>query len=58
MQRISLPSTLQLSLQRHAAAADIDDDDELKSILINLSELNEKVEAVKHRARLRRANKS
>lgn len=57
MQKESLPITLQLALQQHAAAADIDDDDELKTIMISLSELSEKVEAVKHSARLRRTNK-
>lgn len=54
MQKISLPITLQLALQQHAAAADIDDDDELQSIMRSLSELNEKVESVKRKAKLRR----
>lgn len=58
MQKISLPIMLQMALQQHAAAADIDDDEELQSIMINLSELNEKIEAVKYRARLSRADKT
>lgn len=58
MQKMSLPSVLQFALQQHAAAADIDDDDELKDIMSNLTELNEKVEAIKHRARLKRMRRS
>jgi len=58
MQKNSLPIMLQLALQQHAASADISDDDELKAIMLSLSELSEKVEAVKHRARLRRASKA
>ena len=54
MQNMSLPIVLQLALQQHAAADDIQDDDELKAIMNNLNELNEKVEAVKERARLRK----
>lgn len=57
MQTFSLPIALQLALQRHAAAADINDDDELKGIMVGLSELNEKVEAVKLRARRKREGK-
>lgn len=49
---------LQLALQQHAAAADIDDDEELKGIMSQLSELHEKVEMVKQAARLRRAQSS
>lgn len=55
MQKISLPSALQLALKQHVVDADIDDDEELQSIMVNLSELNEKVEALKHRAKIRRA---
>ena len=55
MQKVSLPITLQLSLQQHAAAADIENDEELKSIMLSLSQLNEKVELVKLKARERRA---
>lgn len=47
---------LQLALKQHAADADIADDDELKSIMMNLSELNQKVEALKLNARIRRAS--
>lgn len=57
MQKLTLPITLQLALKQHAADADIQNDDELKSIMLNLSELNEKVEAIKIRARrLRESN--
>lgn len=56
MQKISLPIALQLALKKHVADADIDDDDELKNIMINLTDLNEKVEALKHQARMRRAS--
>ena len=51
---MSLPITLQRALQQHVAAADIEDDDELQNIMTGLSELNEKVQAVKERARLRK----
>jgi hypothetical protein len=54
MQNMSLPITLQRALQQHVAAADIEDDDELQNIMTGLSELNEKVQAVKERARLRK----
>lgn len=54
MQNMSLPITLQLALQQHVAAADIEDDDELQDIMLGLSELNEKVQALKERARMRR----
>ncbi|MFT6269145.1 MAG: hypothetical protein ACJAVV_001969 [Alphaproteobacteria bacterium] len=57
MQKLTLPITLQLALQKHAAAADIDNDDELGSIMLGLSELHEKVEAVKLQARLKRQDK-
>ena len=55
MQKISLPAMLQLSLQQHAAEADIEDDEELQKIMLRLSELHEKVEQVKLAARLKRA---
>ena len=55
MQKISLPVMLQLSLQQHASAADIDNDEELQSIMSQLGELHEKVEQVKEAARLRRS---
>ena len=34
MQKMSLPSTLQLTLKQHLAAADISDYDEIKNIMI------------------------
>ncbi len=55
MQNNSLPITLQLALQQHAADADIDDDDELKTIMLRLSELNDKVEMLKLKARAKRS---
>jgi len=54
MQKISLPVVLQLSLQQHASDADIDNDDELQKIMQNLSELHDKVELVKQKARAKR----
>lgn len=57
MQKFSLPVLLQLALQQHAASADIEDDDELQGIMRSLSELNEKVENVKRKARERKALK-
>lgn len=57
MQKISLPITLQLMLKQHAAAADIDDDAELNEIMSRLSELNEKVEHVKSKARQLKINR-
>lgn len=57
MQKVSLPVTLQLALQQHAAAADIDNDEELQGIMARLSELNEKVENIKQKARARRLAK-
>jgi hypothetical protein len=47
---LSLPVILQLALQNHAASADINNDDELKSIMLSLSDLNDKVEAAKRKA--------
>lgn len=58
MHKVSLPVMLQLALQQHAAAADINDDEELKGIMSQLSELHEKVEMVKHAALLKRAQSS
>lgn len=57
MQKISLPITLQLMLKQHVAAADIDDDAELNEIMSRLSELNEKVEHVKFKARQLKINR-
>ncbi|MFC3123369.1 hypothetical protein [Agaribacter flavus] len=57
MPRVSLPVTLQLALKQHVAAADIDDDDELRAIMVKLGDLNEKIEAVKQKARHNRACK-
>lgn len=56
MNKVSLPITLQLALQQHAAAADISDDDELKRIISDLAKLNEKVEAMKQLARQKKKN--
>lgn len=54
MQKNSLPAVLQFALKQHVSAADIDDDDELHTIMQNLSELHEKVELVKLKARAKR----
>lgn len=51
MQKVSLPVTLQLMLKQHIAASDIENDEELSQIMTRLSELNEKVESVKFKAR-------
>lgn len=57
MQHLTLPITLQLALQKHAAASDISNDDELKNIMLRLSELHEKIEKLKFQARLKREGK-
>ena len=56
MQKVSLPVMLQLALKQHAAAADIDNDEELQGIMNRLSELHEKVELVKQAARAKRSS--
>ncbi len=58
MQKSSLPNILQLALQQHASAADIDNDEELKTILTKLSELGQKVEDVKLKAKNNRQLKN
>lgn len=50
MQRMSLPIVLQKALKQHVDAADIDNDEELKTIMLDLNELSEKVELVKQKA--------
>jgi hypothetical protein len=57
VQNLTLPITLQLALQKHAAASDINNDDELKNIMLSLSELHEKIETLKFQARLKRDGK-
>ncbi|GLR72035.1 hypothetical protein [Agaribacter marinus] len=57
MPRVSLPVTLQLALKQHVAAADIDDDDELRMLMVKLGDLNEKIEAVKQKVRDNRLTK-
>jgi len=58
MSKKSLPLTLYQTLEKHAQDADINDDDELQDILEKLTALNEKVEAIKQRARDKRVEKA
>jgi hypothetical protein len=58
MSKKSLPLTLYQTLEKHAQDADINDDDELQDILEKLRALNEKVEAIKQRARDKRVEKA
>jgi hypothetical protein len=51
MTKKSLPLTLYKTLEHHARDADIEDNEELKEIMVKLNELNEKVEAFKQKAR-------
>lgn len=54
MQKITLPTMLQLSLKQHADNANIPDDEDLRSVMLSLSALHEKVEALKIKARLKK----
>ncbi len=58
MSKKSLPLTLYQTLEKHAQDADINDDEELQDILEKLTALNEKVEAIKQRARDKRVEKA
>jgi len=58
MSKKSLLLTLYQTLEKHAQDADIDDDEELQDILEKLTTLNEKVEAIKQRARDKRVEKA
>jgi hypothetical protein len=58
MSKKSLPLTLYQTLEKHAQDADINDDEELRDILEKLTALNEKVEAIKQRARDKRVEKA
>ncbi|AEP29338.1 hypothetical protein [Brumicola nitratireducens] len=58
MSKKSLPLTLYQTLEKHAQDADINDDEELQDILKKLTALNEKVEAIKQRARDKRVEKA
>lgn len=57
MPKKSLPLTLYQTLEKHAQDADINNDEELHDILAKLTALNEKVEAIKQRARDKRVEK-
>ena len=52
--RTSLPLMIQAALKQHIKDADIRDDDETKTLINKLTELNEKLEAVKMQARANR----
>ena len=58
MTKKSLPLTLYKTLEHHASASDIDDNEELQDILSKLNELNMKVEAFKQKARHKRIIKA
>lgn len=58
MSKKSLPLTLYRTLEKHAQDADIDDDAELQDILEKLDTLNQKVEALKQRAREKKVERS
>ena len=58
MSKKSLPLTLYQTLEKHAQDADINNDEELQDILEKLTVLNEKVEAIKQRARDQRVEKA
>jgi hypothetical protein len=58
MTKKSLPLTLYKTLEHHARDADIEDNEELKEIMVKLNELNEKVEAFKQKARDKRVEKA
>ena len=51
----SLPAILYSTLEQHAKASDIDYDDELVDIMSKLTQLNDKVEALKQIARAKKA---
>jgi hypothetical protein len=58
MTKKSLPLTLYKTLEHHARDADIEDNEELKEIMVKLNELNEKVEAFKQKARDKKVEKA
>lgn len=58
MSKKSLPLTLYQTLEKHVQDADINNDEELQDILEKLTVLNEKVEAIKQRAREKRVEKA
>ena len=57
MTRNSLPHALQIALKHHASAADIREDDELKTLLTKLSDLDEKLNAIKAQVKVNREKK-
>ena len=57
MSKKSLPLTLYQTLEKHAQDADINDDEELHDIMLKLEVLNQKVEALKQRARDKKVEK-
>ena len=58
MTKKSLPLTLYKTLEHHGRDADIEDNEELKEIMVKLNELNEKVEAFKQKARDKKVEKA
>lgn len=57
MHQSTLPGVLRLALQKHAAQDDINDDEELRQIMCDLTVLHEKIEALKCKARLKKTAK-
>ena len=57
MSTSSLPASLRKVLENHVAQSDIQDDEELQSIMSRLAKLNESVERVKATIMIRRAEK-
>ncbi|MFW8589223.1 hypothetical protein ACOI22_00280 [Glaciecola sp. 2405UD65-10] len=58
MQNFSLPIVLKLALEQHVAEADISHDEELEDVMQRLSDLNDKVQTIKEKAREKRLSRS
>lgn len=58
MQNYSLPIVLKIALEQHVAEADINRDDELEDVMRRLSDLNDKVELIKEKAREKRLSRN
>ncbi|GEM_PF-4250393 len=57
MARTSLPSVLQLALKEHVMAADIHDDEEMRTIMRKLSALDNKLDEIKAQVMINRAQR-
>ncbi len=58
MQKLSLPTTLKLALRQHMASANLAQDEEMETLMEQLSSLHEKVELVKEKALANRKQKA